>query len=108
MNSEVDRRELQNKRSRICRAVKRLASEELVRVRELTAEAGATDAILRRWIIEGFKIGPGQHLHLDGVRRPGVGWLSSRPAVRRFKAELERLAKAKRSEQTAPVEGGVL
>jgi hypothetical protein len=107
MTSEADRRELQNKRSRICRAVKRLAREDLVRLRELTAEAGATDAALRRWIIAGVKIAPGQHLHLDGVRRPGVGWLSSRPAVRRFKAELERLAKAKRNEQTAPVEGGI-
>lgn len=76
---------MSTKRSRlsIAQAVHRLTAEDLVPLYELKEIAKASEATLRRWIIEG-KSGR----YLDGFHRPNRGWLSSVPAVLRFLAEV--------------------
>jgi hypothetical protein len=60
-------------------AARRVIDEGAVSVHDLAAVVGATAESLRRWIVEG-KNG----VHLDGLHRPGVGWMSSELAVARF------------------------
>lgn len=62
------------------RAVLRLVRDrDLVPLADLVGHANASERSLIRWIIEGRK-----GVYLDGLHRPGVGWMSSRAAVARF------------------------
>lgn len=68
--------------SEIGKAVRRVRTECLLSVEELNALTGLNSRKLVRWTIEGTC-----GVHLDGFHRPGVGWLSSLPAVDRFLAQ---------------------
>ncbi len=69
-------------RTEIARAVLRLANEPLQSVAALADAVGVDVRSLVRWITQG-RAG----VHLDGVHRPGFGWLTSAAALRRFDAE---------------------
>ena len=61
----------------------RLANEELITAAELADEVFAYPETVARWITDG-KCG----VYLDGVHRPGVGWMTSRAAYERFQDKL--------------------
>lgn len=44
---------------------------------------------VERWITRGISIRPGFRVHLDGLHRPGAGWLTSHAAFARFVGQLE-------------------
>ena len=69
-------------RTEIARAVLRLANESLQPVAVLADEARVDMRSLIRWITQGRG-----GVHLAGVHRPGVGWLTSAAALRRFNAD---------------------
>lgn len=68
-------------RLEIAKAVHRLTTEPLITLIEAGTTAGVSPDTVRRWIIDGVR-----GTHLDGLHRPGQGWLTSRAAVDRFKA----------------------
>lgn len=70
-------------RVEIARAVLRLRTETVVPVEQVSAEAQAHSRALVRWITGG-KHG----VYLDGLHRPGIGWMTSRAALDRFRAAL--------------------
>jgi hypothetical protein len=78
-------------RLEIARAAQRLALEPLITVDELAGEVFAYSRTLIRWITEG-KGG----VHLDGIHRPGRGWLTSRAAYARFSDKL--LARSRKAD----------
>jgi hypothetical protein len=68
-------------RADVVRACARLAAEETEPLLDLAPLAGASPKTLERWIVQGKR-----GVHLDGKRDPRRGWVSSRPALKRFLA----------------------
>jgi hypothetical protein len=64
--------------------VARLNREQLIPViGEGAPLLGHTGRTVERWVVTGYR-----GVYLDGLHRPGVGWLTSRAAVWRFLLEL--------------------
>lgn len=66
-------------------ALVRLPAEGLVPVADLGGELGACARTVVRWITRGKK-----GVRLEGYESCKLGWVTSRPAVARFAAELKR------------------
>jgi hypothetical protein len=73
-------------RQEIAAAISRVSQEELVGLWELASElgGGACHRSVERWIKCGKLNGAGERVYLDGLHRPGIGWMSSREAMVRF------------------------
>jgi hypothetical protein len=72
-----------DRRREIARAVARLNAEDLEPAGDLAAFLALPPSRVVRWVIQGER-----GVFLDGVHRPGVGWLSSVPACVRFCRQL--------------------
>lgn len=90
------------KRSRleIARAVLRLSTEPLVPVERFRERTTADTHSVIRWITRGRG-----GVFLDGLHRPGVGWMSSFAALERFFAQTRATPEqaSKQGEPDAPV-----
>jgi hypothetical protein len=67
-------------RREIVESVRRLNREELIPVAEAAGVLGSPAGTVERWIQSGWR-----GVYLDGLHRPGVGWMTSREAVARFR-----------------------
>lgn len=66
-------------------ALRRLPAEGLVRVAELLDELGVDEPQVVRWVVRGVA-----GVRLEGFESCRLGWVTSRPALARFRAEVAR------------------
>ncbi len=88
-------------RGEIERSAKRVAREQMIPLHTLAAESGATVASLERWVKAGA-LG----IFLDAYHDPVRGWLSSFPALTRFRASRDARIQSRKATSATAVTGG--